>query len=73
MHRKLKKPSIEQKTCGNGPTLGFEYLLTYKTLHCMHGIPVTPMSLGPHKRGQNKKWLHHPYLLGGLEVGRIAM
>ena len=23
-----------------GPKLGFQYLLTYKTVHCVHGIPL---------------------------------
>ena len=27
---------------------------------------------GPPKRGQNQKWLHHPYLLGGPQVGDFA-
>ena len=33
-------PRTCRVTCSpKGPKLGFEYLPTYKTLHCMHGIP----------------------------------
>ena len=39
MHEKHKIPGMEQKTCGKGPKLRFDYSLTYKTLHCLHGIP----------------------------------
>ena len=30
-----KNPSTEPKTCEKGPKLGFEYLPTSKTLHCV--------------------------------------
>ena len=41
MLRKLKKnPGTEPKTCEKGPKLGFEYLSTSKTSHCVHGIPT---------------------------------
>ena len=30
-----KKPGTEPKTCEKGPKLGFEYLLTSKTSHCV--------------------------------------
>ena len=34
-----KNLGTEPKTCEKGPKLGFEYLPTSKTLHCVHGIP----------------------------------
>ena len=34
-----KNPGTEPKTCERGPKLGFEYLPTSKTSHCVHGIP----------------------------------
>ena len=35
-----KNPGTEPKTCEKGPKLGFEYLPTSKTSHCVHGIPI---------------------------------
>ena len=32
--RSVENLVMEQLTCGKGPKLGFEYLPTYKTLHC---------------------------------------
>ena len=32
--RSVENLVMEQQTCGKGPKLGFEYLPTYKTLHC---------------------------------------
>ena len=41
MHRKLKKKTQHgTKTCQKGPKEGSEYLLTSKTSHCVHGIPI---------------------------------
>ena len=34
-----KNRGTEPKTCEKGPKLGFEYLPTSKTSHCVHGIP----------------------------------
>ena len=34
---------------------------------------ITPEFSGPQKRGQNHKWVHHPHLLGGPQMGRIAL
>ena len=36
-----KNPGTEPKTCEKGPKLGFEYLPTSKTSHCVHGIPCS--------------------------------
>ena len=33
--RSQKNPGTEPKTCEKGPKLGFEYLPTSKTLHCV--------------------------------------
>ena len=38
-----KNPGTEPKTCEKGPKLGFEYLPTSKTSHCVHGIPLDGM------------------------------
>ena len=35
-----KNPGTEPITCEKGPKLGFEYLPTSKTSHCVHGIPL---------------------------------
>ena len=35
-----KNPSTEPKTCEKGPKLGFEYLPTSKTSHCVQDIPI---------------------------------
>ena len=35
-----KNPGLEPKTCEKRPKLGFEYLPTSKTSHCVHGIPL---------------------------------
>ena len=44
-----KTPGMEQKTCGKGPNLGFEYLPAYKTLHCVHtACTAFPMNLCMH-------------------------
>ena len=37
---KKKKPGTEPKTFEKGPKLGFKYLPTSKTSHCVHGIPL---------------------------------
>ena len=41
MHGKPKKKTQYgiKKNRGKGPKLGFEYLLTYKTFHCVLGLP----------------------------------
>ena len=44
-----KIPGTEPKTCEKGPKLGFEYLPTSKTSHCVNGIPYVrhcPVHLG---------------------------
>ena len=59
-----KNPGTEPKTCEKGPKLGFEYLPTSKTshcvrtactlrAHCVHGIPYLTccLSMGPYVRG----------------------
>ena len=34
---------------------------------------LNPCRLGvPNRKGQNQQWLHHPYLLGGPKMGRLA-
>ena len=41
MHRKLKKAPIwNQKLVKRGPNVGFECWPTFKTSHCVHGIPL---------------------------------
>ena len=35
------------KCSPKGPKLGFEYLATYKTLHCVHGIPQNALRTPP--------------------------
>ena len=53
IERKLEKnPSWNKKLVERGQNCGFHYLLTYKTLHCVHGIPLEN---GPHwpKQAQN--------------------
>ena len=71
---------MEQKTCVAGPNPGFKYLLTYKTLHYVHGIPITlEFSRVPrkgdkiknghitHALSRARKWadlLRNPCLLG---------
>ena len=50
---------MEPKTCQKGPKVGSQYLLTFKTSHCVHGIPqvtVPPMGGGGHGGGDCKGW-----------------
>ena len=42
-----KNPGTEPKTCGKGPKLGFEHVLTSKTSHCVHGIPLCNYEANP--------------------------
>ena len=46
--RSQKNPGTEPKTCEKGPKLGFEYLPTSKTLHCVRTACMAfPMGLLP--------------------------
>ena len=55
--RAAHTPRVCRIRCSpKGPKLGFEYLPTYKTLHCVHSIPLRSISDGPaskYKIGQN--------------------
>ena len=67
--RSVENLVMEQQTCGKGPKLGFEYLPTYKTLHCGHcgrtagkAFPIWQRSLYARTEVELCQCVHHTYL-----------